>query len=168
MGFNGWRNLSVLLLASAALVGCNNTPTNKTVVAPPKSGDPPTGLTQQKQGPFNGQGQPVGTANPSQFPRADSTPNPLLNMQGQGQPGLNSQFNQGAQQPKVGGDLPQFPKLPENSNAQQPNPFGPPANPNLLNQAPSVPNNQFGAGRITQPGTPQPDALQIPNGFPPR
>jgi hypothetical protein len=41
MGFNAWRNLSVLLLAGVVLAGCNNNAQkDKNVVAGPKATDP--------------------------------------------------------------------------------------------------------------------------------
>ena len=161
MGIKGLRNLSALLLASAALVGCESTPTKDRSIITPKAGDQPIGLNQQNR--FNQTGQPVGTANANNNPFPTNNSNnlqPIQGVQGQNQPGsnLNPSLNQGT--PPVG-MLPQgrFPSM-DNNNVQMPTNT-------IRQQAPSVPSN-FGDARFSQPGVGQPGAVQMPADFPPR
>jgi hypothetical protein len=147
MGINGWRNLSVLLLAGAALVGCNNTTPNKqTTIVQPKPGEQPTGVVQQNKGPFNGAGQPIGSSNPNTaFP---TSPSPGL-----GQSPLNSSINPNSPSPVI--DPGKFqPYPPSGSNVQPPNPFG--QQPNLNSSVPSVQKpSPFADTRTNvQPGVP--------------
>jgi hypothetical protein len=171
MGFKTWRNWSVFLLTGAALAGCNNTPTRDNTIM--RSGDQPMGLNQQK-GPFNSNGQQVGTS--KDFPRAD---NLNTQIQGQNRPDLNSPFNQNNrpavdgnspfnqnnQQLQVGGNPPNFPKMGDSNVQPPPNPFNQPNNSPFSQQAPTT-RPQFGDGRITQPNIPQPDVVQPPSNFP--
>lgn len=165
MGINGWRNLGVLLLAGAALAGCNNTPTRDRSIITPKAGDSPIGINQQNKGPFNQPGQTVGTGNPSAAFPTNPNANSLQPAQGQGLPNANLPLNQNSQPLNVGANPGRFPpdtSIPTN-NVQQPNnSFGPPSNP-FGQQVPSVPS-QFGQGqsRITQPGVPDTSNINIP------
>ena len=162
MGFNAWRNLSVLLLAGAALIGCNNGPQkNKDPIATkgPPAGGLPVGVGQANTGGIPG--GPVNTAN--QFPTAkpNAAPNPFLQTANPGQPGLS----QGVQQPAVGTLPPRF--APD---------LGPPPNTSLLNQPPSVQktNGSFAEQRgdirlNTQPEIPPANGggltIPVPQGF---
>jgi hypothetical protein len=76
MGFKSWGNLGVLLLASAALVGCNNTPQkDKSLGVGPKIGDGSIAKGQQN---MPGPSFPNPNAAPQQFPKTGGNPNPLL------------------------------------------------------------------------------------------
>src|SRR5216684_3434089 len=79
MGFKPWGNLSVLLLAGAALVGCNNTPQkDKSLGAGPKIGDASIAKGQTN---MPGPKFPSNTNGPSQaYPQAGANPNPLADI----------------------------------------------------------------------------------------
>ena len=169
MGFNAWRNLSVLLLAGAALIGCNNTPQkNKESIGlkGPQQGGPAGGIGQANKGGFP-PGTPVGT-NGQPFP-TNPNPSPFLPTSGPGQPGLNPSNPQQI----IGGDPGRFAPMPggSGSNFSAPNnPFAPAPNP--INQAPSMPKSTFGIdgrdSRISQPALTNPPgtgALDPPQGF---
>jgi hypothetical protein len=76
MGFKPWGNLSVLLLASAALVGCNNTPQkDKSLGVGPKIGDASIAKGQPN---MPGPSFPNQNGASQQFPKTGGNPNPLL------------------------------------------------------------------------------------------
>lgn len=149
MGFKAWRNLSVLLLAGAALIGCNNGPQkSKEVIATKGSptGALPVGVGPGAPGAFPG--GPVGAGN--QFPtvKPTSNPNPYLPTSGAGQPNLN----QGIQQPEIGGAPGRFAPMKD---------LGPPPNTSL--NIPALPvqktNGSFAEQRGDTRINLQPDLL---------
>jgi hypothetical protein len=79
MGFKPWGNLSVLLLAGAALVGCNNTPQkDKSLGAGPKIGDASFAKGQTN---IPGPKFPANTnAAPQPYPQGVANPNPVLDV----------------------------------------------------------------------------------------
>lgn len=137
MGFNACRNLSVLLLAGAALIGCNNGPQKNKDVITSKGPQPfqPGGVDQANKGGLPG-GTPVSS---NGFPMSNPDPNanPFLKASGPGQPALS----QGVQQPSaIGSDPGRFAPMsvPGGAGNSPPlnGPFGPPTNP--ASPAPSL------------------------------
>jgi len=183
MGFKPWGNLSVLLLAGAALVGCNNTPQkDKSLGAGPKVGDASFAKGQPN---MPGPSFPNPNGVSQQFPKPGVNPNPLLDnspkwpaSSGNSPSPFNPSFT-----PAGGSDIggtprnqfppnPSFPPTPKD-NAPLGSNFGgrpgnisPPANPSL----PPIPNanSPFG-GNINnspapyQPGSPFATEPRTPN-----
>lgn len=145
MGFNACRNLSVLLLAGAALIGCNNGPQKNKEVITGKGPQAfqPGGAEQANKG-----GVPGSPVSSSVFPvKPDPNANPFLKASGPGQPALNPSVQQ---PPAVGGDPGRFApmSIPSGAGNSPPlvSPFGPPANP--ASPAPSLQKtSMFGDSR---------------------
>ena len=134
MGSKAWRNLGVLLLASAALVGCNNTEKEKSVLGPqfgPQA--PPKNGLQTQQTPPN-QLQPWGVTQTGgvqqQRPGGNQTFIPP-----------NGQFGQGPS------NFNQFPNSPQNDQFSRPSFPAPPGNPNY----PAVPKAPLDPNALNQP-----------------
>lgn len=175
MGFKPWGNLSVLLLASAALVGCNNTPQkDKSLGAGPKMGDVPVAKGQSNM-PGPSFPNPNGAA--QQFPKTGGNPNPLVDnspkwpvTSGNGPTPFNPTSFTPAGGPDIGGTmrnpLPRdpFPALPKDiapldgngggrpGNITPPAPFG-----GTINHSPAP--YPSGSPFATEPRNPNP---QIP------
>jgi hypothetical protein len=182
MGFKSWGNLSVLLLAAGALVGCNNTPQkDKTLGAGPKVGDASIAKGQPN---MPGPSFPNTNGVSQQFPKPGANPNPLLDNSPKwpASPGNSpSTFNPSFT--PAGGDIggtprnpfapnPSFPPTPKDNTplgsnvGGRPGNITPPVNPSL----PPIPNTNspFG-GNINnspapyQPGTPFATEPRNPN-----
>ena len=163
MGFKPWGNLSVLLLAGAALVGCNNTPQkDKSLGAGPKVGDASIVKGQTN---MPGPKFPSNTNGPSQaYPQPGANPNPLADISpkspwpptpGSSPAPFNSSFA------PAGGPLPRdpFPPLPRDiaplggNGGGRPGNITPPANP--LPPIPNV-NSPIGGTIYNSPAPYQP------------
>jgi hypothetical protein len=147
MGFKAWHNLGVLLLAGAALVGCNSTPQKKEVVSKgPEQQKLPSGQANNMPGPnFPNTGTPNGA-----FPRVDPNPNALNNQQ-------KSPWPDGPAVSPVGAGNLNQPAFP-NGVA----PAGPPSFPAPGNfSAPAGPANQSPVRNNASPG-PYPDLGTAP------
>jgi hypothetical protein len=142
MGFKPWRTLSVLLIASAALVGCNNTAQkDKSAVAAPKV-DPALAKGQPSKlpdptwpGSSNGTKFPTQPASVNASP-FDQKPLPANNVQPVSVLGGNGQLNNSSPWPP--------PSNPGNNSTPSlppQNSFGPPPVP--------TPSSNFGTSRLT-------------------
>jgi hypothetical protein len=145
MGFKYWRHLSLLVLAGAAIAGCNNTPTRPTTLGA-TNGNPPAGQ-QANQKPFPINNNAVNTNNPNNNFRPTG---------GANQPNNTNPFGPASNQ-----DPGRFQPLPNNN----PNPFGNPSpNPNPFgNPNPSPAPNPFapvpnpnGGNPVIPPPNPNP------------
>jgi hypothetical protein len=170
MGFKPWGNMSVLLLAGAALVGCNNTPQkDKSLGAGPKIGDTSVAKGQPNMMPGPSFPNPNGAA--QQFPKTGGNPNPLLDnspkwptTSGNSPTPFNPSFTP-AGGPDIGGTTKNplqrdpFPPLPKDmaplggNGAGRPGNIIPPANP--LQPIPNV-NSPFGGTSNISPAPYQP------------
>ena len=160
MGSTTWRNLSVLLLASAALVGCNNTsPRDGTLGAGKKVGDPPVFAGNQNTQPFPKAGTPGGAANGGQ-PNSPFGPGPGANITPGGNAfgtpaggNLNNNTPNSTFAPIGGGaPRPETPKeisLPGNGGNANPMPY-----PNSGGIMPPPRNDVFGSARPDTPDVP--------------
>jgi hypothetical protein len=183
MGFKTWGNLSVLLFAGAALVGCNNTPQKTSGLGKgpegPKLADTSVAKGQPNvPGPNfpNGAGSlqqyPKGGVNPSPF--SDNTPkNPAWPPSGNNPSAVNPSFRPDS--PGIGGlkdnPLPPNPfALPPGGNnngssvTPPPNPFGNQPVGGSVNKGPSLtPASDFATtpGSLNTP-TPVPGGATLP------
>ncbi|MBI1832844.1 MAG: hypothetical protein HYR84_15495 [Planctomycetes bacterium] len=175
MGINVWRSLSVLLLVSAALVGCNNTEKERKSPfgannGPPPGGNPWGNVPQDPRFPANAAGQPFPKApnnslldprsNPYNFPAGGGANASPINQPGWGSgpslapQGANPMFSQ-----PIGGGNSQGAFVPNGSPFQS----------NPLPAAPQPGNPGFAGSRDPGPMFPgggTPIQVPQPNGFP--
>jgi hypothetical protein len=174
-----WRNLSVVMLAGAALVGCNSAPQKDTTLGT-KPKDQPWGTQQTIQQPPSPAFPNPNTPQP--FPQTKADPfggparpgAPPTNPFAPTNPPAPTGFGNSSQNPPPG---PSFPIMtnPNNSLGGSPSPGAFPATPsNSFGPPPTIPgSSSFGTTRTTVapvsfPASSPPLDVQPPAGFPPR
>ncbi len=171
MGFQAWSKLSVLVLAAAALVGCNNGPEkNKKLLGATNGQPPPSALSNPNPAAFPTAGANNGNLAPTSGNPAFNRPNTAPF----GAPANPAGSPNAIPTPPVFQPLGGTPNSSSSSFAPtgNTNPVVPSSGlgsstPNLGNTSPSIPlpdTSSFGASRTTLPPS-SPPAIPKPNGF---